>query len=72
MARKYPTKDLTVLWHPEKCVHAGICVKLLPQVYNPREKPWVKPDLASNEELINQIKQCPSGALAYEITDSKE
>ncbi len=60
-------KDITVLWTAEKCIHAGICVKMLPKVYNPREKPWIKPENATKEELINEIDRCPSGALGYRI-----
>lgn len=63
---KYQAGDITVIWQPALCTHAGICVKTLPQVYNPKERPWVKPSFATTEELIAQIEQCPSGALSYE------
>lgn len=56
-----------MLWKPELCIHAGVCVKMLPQVYKPKERPWCNPENASVEELINQIKKCPSGALGYEL-----
>ena len=70
---QYPQKDITVIWKPKLCKHAGICVKMLPQVYNPKDRPWIKPDNASGEALINQINNCPSGALGYEInSDSNE
>ncbi len=62
---KYKTNDLTIFWQPDRCTHAGICVKTLPQVYNPKERPWVKPEFATAEELIRQIEACPSGALSY-------
>ena len=67
---RYPHEngDITVLWKPKLCKHAGICVKMLPQVYKPKEKPWCSPNLASTEELIKQIDACPSGALKYELT----
>lgn len=60
----YSNDEVTILWKPDKCVHAGICVKTLPQVYNPKERPWVKPRNASSEELIRQVSTCPSGALS--------
>jgi predicted GNAT family acetyltransferase/uncharacterized Fe-S cluster protein YjdI len=62
--KEYSTGEITILWQPEKCIHAGICVKTLPNVYNPKEKPWIKPKNASPEELINQVAKCPSGALS--------
>ncbi len=64
---KYTNGDLTVVWKPEICQHAGICVKMLPQVYNPKERPWVKPMNATTEQLIDQISKCPSGALSYKL-----
>ena len=63
--KEYSNGELTVVWKPGKCIHAGVCVKSLPQVYNPKERPWIKADQASTAELIAQIDQCPSGALTY-------
>lgn len=62
--KEYSNGEVTILWQPEKCIHSGICVKSLPNVYNPKDKPWVKPENASSEELINQVSKCPSGALS--------
>ncbi len=64
----HPNGEITVIWKPEKCIHAGICVKTLPQVYDPKGRPWITPETASTEELIDQINHCPSGALSYELT----
>lgn len=63
---RYEAGDITIVWKPEMCAHAGICVKTLPKVYNPKDRPWVKPESATTEELIKQIENCPSGALSYE------
>lgn len=63
--KKYQKENLTVVWDPKKCIHAGICVKTLPQVYDPNAKPWITPDNASDEDLKRQINNCPSGALSY-------
>jgi len=64
--KKYRNNELTILWEPKKCIHAAICVKELPGVYDPNAKPWIKPENASIVELKNQIDKCPSGALSYE------
>ena len=53
---EYSNGELTIVWQPELCRHAGICVKTLPNVYHPKERPW-----------IAQIKMCPSGALSYKL-----
>lgn len=63
--REYSNGDLTVVWKPQKCIHSEICVKTLPGVYQPKEKPWIKPENASAEDLIAQIDRCPSAALTY-------
>lgn len=61
---EYSNGEVTIIWKPSLCQHAGICVKLLPKVYNPKSRPWIKPENASSQELIYQVKQCPSGALS--------
>lgn len=61
--KEYTNGEITILWKPEKCTHAGICVKTLPQVYNPKDKPWVKIQNATSKELVEQVSKCPSGAL---------
>jgi uncharacterized Fe-S cluster protein YjdI len=63
--KEYKKDDLTIIWQASKCEHAAECVKRLPKVYNPREKPWVKPENATVEELKAQITACPTGALSY-------
>jgi predicted GNAT family acetyltransferase/uncharacterized Fe-S cluster protein YjdI len=62
--KEYSNGEITILWKPEKCIHSGMCVKTLPKVYNPQEKPWIKLENASSEELIDQVAKCPSGALS--------
>lgn len=62
---EYKTEDITIFWKPEICKHVGVCTGTLPKVYNVKERPWVKPEHATTEELIAQIDACPSGALSY-------
>lgn len=64
---EYNAGEITILWKPKVCIHAGICVKMLPQVYNPKDRPWIKPENATAAELKNQIENCPSGALSYKL-----
>lgn len=63
--KEYSNGELTVVWKPKTCIHAAECVKALPKVYNPKEKPWIKIENATIEELKNQIMKCPSGALSF-------
>ena len=65
--KKYKKENLTIIWQPGICIHSGECVRRLPKVYNPKAKPWLKPENATVSELKEQINHCPSGALSYEI-----
>lgn len=67
MDKEYSNGEITIKWRPGKCVHAGVCVKTLPKVYNPNKKPWIAIENATSEALKSQINQCPSGALSYYI-----
>jgi len=64
---EYSNGELTIIWQPDLCIHAGLCVRTLPNVYKPTERPWVKIQNATTQELIDQIKLCPSGALTYRL-----
>jgi uncharacterized Fe-S cluster protein YjdI len=63
--KEYVNGDLTIVWQPAKCIHAAVCVKTLPEVYDPKGKPWIKAENASIDALKAQIEKCPSGALSY-------
>ena len=67
MNKEYSNGDITVVWQPKKCQHAGICVATLPKVYDPKANPWINVENSTTEELILQIKKCPSGALSYRM-----
>ncbi len=62
--KEYSNGEITIIWQPPKCIHSGICIKMLPKVYNVFLRPWVKPENASTAELIDQVAHCPSGALS--------
>lgn len=65
ITKEYTNGEITVVWKPKVCIHAGECVKALPNVYKPQEKPWINIENASSEELKAQIDLCPSGALSF-------
>jgi uncharacterized Fe-S cluster protein YjdI len=69
--KEYSNGELTVVWKPQKCQHAGICVKTLPNVYRPKKQPWIDPENAATEELKAQIRQCPSGALSFYMNEEQ-
>lgn len=67
--KKYTTNNLIIYWIPEKCTHACTCWRSLPEVFNPRVKPWITADGAAAEQIIETIDKCPSGALKYELPE---
>jgi uncharacterized Fe-S cluster protein YjdI len=74
--KKYSNGEITIVWKPATCIHSAICWKQpdgLPAVFNPAERPWIKPKAADTETLIKHVKKCPSGALSIEtIQDISE
>jgi uncharacterized Fe-S cluster protein YjdI len=65
ITKKYSNGDITVVWKPSMCIHSAICFKGLPDVFDPRKRPWVTPEGGTSEEIMKQIDNCPSGALSY-------
>lgn len=64
---EYSNGELTIIWQPTLCAHSGICVKTLPDVYRPKESPWITIGNATTAQLMTQVDQCPSGALSYRL-----
>ena len=68
----YETPDITVTFDPAVCRHTGVCVRGLPAVFDVGRKRWVRPELASPEEVAAQVARCPSGALQYRMNTGTE
>ena len=66
----YKNNDITVVWQPGLCMHSAICFKGLPQVFDPRKKPWIEIDKSDTLTIINQVKKCPSGALSFHTNEA--
>jgi len=49
------------------CAHAGHCTDNLSSVFKLGTEPWIDPDGATTENIIETINKCPSGALSYTI-----
>ena len=69
---EYTNGEATIVWEAEKCIHSGICVNGLPNVFKPDERPWVKVDAATTKQLVKQVKECPSGALSSYMNGDKD
>jgi uncharacterized Fe-S cluster protein YjdI len=69
---EYTRDGVTVVWKPDVCIHSAICFHGLPGVFDPRRRPWVDMSKGSAEEIMNQVKRCPSGALSYYMNEAEE
>ena len=69
--KEYSNGEVTIVWQPEKCIHAALCARGLPSVFQPREKPWIKQNSATTDEIVNQVTKCPSGALSFYLNTQK-
>jgi len=67
--RNYVGKRITIHDNRGICSHAGFCTDNVASVFRMKTKPWIDPDGAEVEAIIETIKQCPSGALSYSIED---
>ncbi len=63
--KEYSNGEVTIVWKNELCIHSGNCARGLPTVFKPKERPWIQVENASTQELIEQVKKCPSGALSF-------
>jgi CDGSH-type Zn-finger protein len=63
----YVGKRITIHDNRSICAHVGFCTGHLKTVFRVGQKPWIDPDGASVEEIIETVNKCPSGALSYSI-----
>lgn len=63
----YSNGEITVLWKPDLCIHSGNCVRGLREVFNTQQRPWINMAGAGTEQIAEQVKKCPSGALSFFI-----
>lgn len=70
--KEYKNDQIIVHWFPDLCAHPGICLRLLPKVFNLKQRPWVNVDAAEPKEIIRVIDKCPSGALRYSLPEGSQ
>ena len=62
---RYEGEGITVLDNRGTCCHYGNCTDHLPEVFHNKGEPFVTPDGAESDKIVDIVKQCPSGALGY-------
>ncbi len=72
VTKEYTNGEVTIVWKNALCQHSANCVQGLPEVFNSRANPWIKPESASTEEIMEQVKKCPNGALSFYLNAEKK
>jgi len=63
----YRGKSITIHDDRAICAHSARCTDELAAVFQYGSEPWIDPDGASAQAVIEAIRKCPSGALSYSI-----
>ena len=72
LTKEYTNGEVTIVWKNGLCIHSGNCVRGLREVFNPKVSPWIDAAAATTEEIIEQVKKCPSGALSHYMNADKQ
>ena len=70
--KEYTNGEVTIVWKSNLCIHSANCVNGLPGVFDVKARPWINAEGASTQEIVEQIKKCPSGALTYYMNGEEE
>jgi uncharacterized Fe-S cluster protein YjdI len=75
ITKKYSNGEVTIVWQPALCIHSTLCWRGatgLPEVFDPGQQPWIRPEGADTQTIIKHVKNCPSGALSFFMNDAPE
>jgi uncharacterized Fe-S cluster protein YjdI len=72
IVKRYSNGEVTVIWKPDLCIHSTICFRELPDVFKPYHRPWIDPNGASTQQIIDTVSRCPTQALTYEWDQKSE
>ena len=71
MSRSYVGNEVTITYEAARCIHAGECTRGAPEVFDRDARPWIQPDGASVEHIVNVVERCPTGALTVRANDGR-
>ena len=63
----YAGKSITIFDNRAICAHAGVCTDELKDVFREDGSPWIDPDAAAAQKVMDTISRCPSGALSFAL-----
>src|SRR4051794_22272124 len=56
----YAADGITVTFDPDVCIHSGVCVMGLSDVFDIKRKRWIRPELQPADVVAAQVMRCPS------------
>lgn len=66
--KAYSGDGVTVYYDAPRCVHVANCVRNLPEVFRPGERPWIQVwNEADAGRVAEVVRTCPTGALHYAL-----
>ncbi|MDQ3244618.1 MAG: (4Fe-4S)-binding protein [Gemmatimonadota bacterium] len=66
LTREYVSDEIRVQWYASRCIHSAACIRSLPEVFDPRRRPWINLSTANADAIANAVLTCPTGALHFE------
>ncbi len=69
--KEYSNGEVTIVWKQDVCIHSAICVNGLPGVFDSKARPWINAEGATTDEIVTQVKKCPSGALSFYMNNEE-
>jgi uncharacterized Fe-S cluster protein YjdI len=69
LGKAHVASSITVFYDLRRCRHYAECLRGLPEVFDVRQRPWIRPDLADPEVVAEVVRRCPTGALHYRLND---
>jgi uncharacterized Fe-S cluster protein YjdI len=67
MRKTYSASGISVSFDPALCIHAARCVAGAPEVFDPKARPWIRPENAEAASIADVVRRCPTGALLYDL-----
>jgi uncharacterized Fe-S cluster protein YjdI/CDGSH-type Zn-finger protein len=65
----YRGRDVEVSFDLDICIHVAECLRGQRTVFELNRRPWILPDAAGADEVVDVVRRCPSGALLYRRLD---
>ena len=70
--KEYKGSHIVVTWEPAYCIHTENCLRTAPEVFDRKQRPWIRVEAADAERIVQTVLKCPSGALHFRRVDGGE